>query len=88
MNYNEDYTVYVVVNTTNGIRYLTYTPIDENRRFIQYCHIILNLGFRVSKLGNKLGTIGQGPFLPKEGTLNKGQDYLANFWEGLGNWRF
>jgi len=31
MNYNEDYTVYAVVNTTNGIRYLTYTPIDENR---------------------------------------------------------
>jgi hypothetical protein len=43
MNYNEDYTVYVVVNTTNGIRYLTYTPIDENRG-LSNAYILIGLG--------------------------------------------
>ncbi len=36
-------TVYVVVNTTNGIRYLTYTPIDENRG-LSKAYILIGLG--------------------------------------------
>jgi hypothetical protein len=31
MNFSEDFTIYITVKTTNGIRYLIYTPIDEDR---------------------------------------------------------
>jgi hypothetical protein len=31
MNYSEDYTIYISVRTTNGRRYLTYTPRDDSR---------------------------------------------------------
>lgn len=31
MNFNEDYTIYISIQTTNGRRFLTYTPRDENR---------------------------------------------------------
>ncbi|NPA60895.1 MAG: hypothetical protein GXO06_01250 [Epsilonproteobacteria bacterium] len=43
MNYSEDYTIYVVVNTTNGIRYLTYTPVDENRG-LNGAYVMFGLG--------------------------------------------
>ncbi|NPA61300.1 MAG: hypothetical protein GXO06_03335 [Epsilonproteobacteria bacterium] len=31
MNFNEDFTIYISLQTKKGRRYLTYTPIDENR---------------------------------------------------------
>jgi hypothetical protein len=31
MSYAEPFTIYIQTQTTNGKRYLVYTPIDENR---------------------------------------------------------
>ncbi len=43
MNYNEDYTIYISVRTTNGRRYITYTPRDDNRG-IKGDYILIGLG--------------------------------------------
>jgi hypothetical protein len=43
MNYSEDFTIYIVVNTTNGIRYITYTPIDEDRG-LKGAYVLVGLG--------------------------------------------
>ncbi len=34
INFNEYYTIYIAVDTTNGVRYLTYEPRDSNRGVI------------------------------------------------------
>jgi hypothetical protein len=43
MNFNEDYTIYISVQTTNGRRYLTYTPRDDNRG-LKGNYILIGLG--------------------------------------------
>jgi hypothetical protein len=43
MNYNEDYTIYISVRTTEGRRYLTYTPRDDNRG-VRGDYILIGLG--------------------------------------------
>jgi hypothetical protein len=43
MNYNEDYTIYISVNTTNGRRYVTYTPRDDDRG-LSGNYILIGLG--------------------------------------------
>ncbi len=43
MNFSEDYTIYISVQTANGRRYLTYTPIDNNRG-LKGSYILIGLG--------------------------------------------
>jgi len=43
MNYNEDFTLYIVVNTIKGRRYITYTPRDDDRG-LKGAYILLGLG--------------------------------------------
>jgi len=43
MKYDQDYTIYITVRTTNGLRYITYTPIDENRG-LRGSYILIGLG--------------------------------------------
>jgi len=43
MNFSEDYTIYISVQTTNGRRYLTYTPRDDNRG-LKGSYILIGLG--------------------------------------------
>jgi len=43
MNFNEDYTVYISIQTTKGQRYLTYTPVDNNRG-IKGEYLLIGLG--------------------------------------------
>ncbi|MCH9740300.1 MAG: DUF5011 domain-containing protein [Epsilonproteobacteria bacterium] len=43
MNYAEDFTIYISVETTNGRRYLTYTPRDDDRG-LSGQYVLLGLG--------------------------------------------
>jgi len=43
MNFGEDFTIYIAVQTTNGRRYLTYTPRDDNRG-LRGEYILIGLG--------------------------------------------
>ncbi|MCK4440409.1 MAG: hypothetical protein KAU90_00290, partial [Sulfurovaceae bacterium] len=43
MNFGEDFTIYISVQTTNGQRYLTYTPRDDNRG-LRGNYILIGLG--------------------------------------------
>ncbi len=43
MRYGEDFTIYISVQTKNGRRYLTYTPIDNNRG-LRGSYILIGLG--------------------------------------------
>jgi len=43
MNFGEDFTIYIAVETTNGRRYLTYTPRDDNRG-LRGEYILIGLG--------------------------------------------
>jgi len=47
MNYAEDFTIYISVETTNGRRYLTYTPRDDDRG-VRGEYILLGLGANAS----------------------------------------
>ena len=43
MNYGEDFTIYISTETTNGRRYLTYTPRDDDRG-LSGQYVLLGLG--------------------------------------------
>jgi len=47
MNYTEPFTIYISVETTNGRRYLTYTPQDDNRG-LRGQYILYGLGANVA----------------------------------------
>jgi aromatic ring-cleaving dioxygenase len=47
MNYNEGFTIYIVAQTTNGRRYFTYTPQDDNRG-LRGEYVLIGLGEEVA----------------------------------------
>jgi len=47
MNYNENFTIYISVETTNGRRYLVYTPRDDDRG-LRGQYILIGLGVNAS----------------------------------------